>query len=213
MAESQSYDAIHGRRRLNPPPRLGPAACADAPRRPGARRRPRPRARRARCGRGAATARPSRATRRMIARELALPPEVCEAVHLAGLLHDVGKTGVATTILGKPGPLSESEWVEMRAHPRIGAEILGGAGLRDVSEWVLSHHERPDGGGYPRGLYGCGDPARGEDPRGRRLVRGDDERPRATAPRSASEEARRGAAAERRHASSTRRSSRCSSEC
>jgi putative nucleotidyltransferase with HDIG domain len=87
-----------------------------------------------------------------IARELELPADVCEAVHLAGLLHDVGKIGVPTTILGKPGPLSESEWAEMQAHPRIGAEILGSAGLRGVRDWVHSHHERPDGAGYPRGL-------------------------------------------------------------
>ena len=40
----------------------------------------------------------------------------------------------------------------MRRHPEIGARILGGSGLDDIREWVLAHHERPDGGGYPRGL-------------------------------------------------------------
>jgi putative nucleotidyltransferase with HDIG domain len=87
-----------------------------------------------------------------IARELSLPAHVCKAVHLAGLLHDVGKLGVPASILSKPGPLSEDEWAEMQAHPRIGADLLVGAGLRDVCDWVHSHHERPDGAGYPRGL-------------------------------------------------------------
>jgi HD-GYP domain-containing protein (c-di-GMP phosphodiesterase class II) len=40
----------------------------------------------------------------------------------------------------------------MQSHPRIGAEILEDAGLEDIREWILAHHERPDGGGYPRGL-------------------------------------------------------------
>ena len=40
----------------------------------------------------------------------------------------------------------------MRDHPRIGAEILEDAGLEDIREWILAHHERPDGAGYPRGL-------------------------------------------------------------
>jgi putative nucleotidyltransferase with HDIG domain len=87
-----------------------------------------------------------------IARELDLPEHVCHSIHLAGLLHDVGKVAIPTPILSKPGPLTESEWDEMRHHPRIGAEILGDAGLEDVRDWVLAHHERPDGRGYPRGL-------------------------------------------------------------
>jgi putative nucleotidyltransferase with HDIG domain len=87
-----------------------------------------------------------------IARELGLAEDVVQSIHLAGLLHDVGKTAIPTPILAKPGPLNESEWREMRRHPRIGAEILGDAGLEDVREWVHAHHERPDGTGYPRGL-------------------------------------------------------------
>jgi putative nucleotidyltransferase with HDIG domain len=87
-----------------------------------------------------------------IARELDLADDLVEAVRLAGLLHDVGKIGVDGSILGKRGPLSRHEWVEMRDHPRIGADILGDAGLAEIREWVLAHHERPDGSGYPRGL-------------------------------------------------------------
>jgi putative nucleotidyltransferase with HDIG domain len=89
---------------------------------------------------------------RRIARELQLAEEVCEAIHLAGLLHDVGKIGIASEILSKRGTLTEAEWLEMQDHPRIGAEIVGALGLRRVREWVHAHHERPDGGGYPRGL-------------------------------------------------------------
>jgi putative nucleotidyltransferase with HDIG domain len=87
-----------------------------------------------------------------IARELQLAGEAVESVRLAGLLHDVGKIGIAGSIVGKPGPLSRSEWREMRDHPRIGADILDDAGLEEIREWVLAHHERPDGAGYPRGL-------------------------------------------------------------
>jgi ribonuclease P protein subunit RPR2 len=72
------------------------------------------------------------------------------------LLHDVGKIGVPNQVLGKRGPLTSSEWKLIQRHPGIGAEILGdvtllqGQGL-DV---VRSHHERWDGGGYPKGLAG-----------------------------------------------------------
>jgi putative nucleotidyltransferase with HDIG domain len=89
---------------------------------------------------------------RGIARALELPEEAAAAVHLAGLLHDVGKIGIGTEILSKQGALSESEWVEIRGHPRIGSEIVGGLGLPHICEWVHAHHERPDGAGYPRGL-------------------------------------------------------------
>jgi HD-GYP domain-containing protein (c-di-GMP phosphodiesterase class II) len=57
-------------------------------------------------------------------------------------------------ILRKPGPLNDEEWAEMRRHPEIGARILGSSEFDDLREWVLSHHERPDGRGYPRGLRG-----------------------------------------------------------
>jgi HD-GYP domain-containing protein (c-di-GMP phosphodiesterase class II) len=88
----------------------------------------------------------------LIASELDLEDEHVQRVRLAGVLHDIGKVGVADAVLQKAGPLDEAEWAEMRKHCELGARLLGGAGLEDVGAWVLSHHERPDGLGYPAGL-------------------------------------------------------------
>ena len=89
-----------------------------------------------------------------IAVGLGLDSERVERIRLAGLLHDIGKIGVPDPILQKPGALSEEEWAEMRKHPELGARILTGANLDDIAGWVLAHHERPDGRGYPSGLAG-----------------------------------------------------------
>jgi len=85
---------------------------------------------------------------------LGLGPERVQRVHAAGLLHDLGKLGIADAILFKPGPLDEAEWREMKRHPEIGARILEHAGLSDISLWIREHHERMDGRGYPLGLLG-----------------------------------------------------------
>ena len=68
------------------------------------------------------------------------------------MLHDIGKIGVPDSILRKPGPLTDDEYDEMQKHAELGARILAGANLEDISAWVLAHHERPDGRGYPHGL-------------------------------------------------------------
>jgi HD-GYP domain-containing protein (c-di-GMP phosphodiesterase class II) len=73
-------------------------------------------------------------------------------IEMAGILHDIGKIGLPDAILQKPGPLGRAELAEIRTHPEIGAQILSGRGLEDLRDWVLAHHERPDGLGYPRGL-------------------------------------------------------------
>lgn len=91
---------------------------------------------------------------RSIAEELDMSPAAVERMQLAGVLHDIGKIGIPDSILQKPGPLDEHEWVEMRKHPELGARILEGAKLDDIAGWVLTHHERPDGSGYPSGLKG-----------------------------------------------------------
>ena len=88
----------------------------------------------------------------LIAAELGLPPERVKRIEVAGVLHDIGKIGLPDAILQKPGPLGRTELAEIRTHPEIGAQILNSRGLEDVREWVLGHHERPDGKGYPAGL-------------------------------------------------------------
>ena len=89
---------------------------------------------------------------KLIAVELGLDKELVERVQLAGVLHDIGKIGVADAIVNKPGALTPEEWEEMQKHPEIGARMLERAELWDIAEWVLAHHERPDGRGYPLGL-------------------------------------------------------------
>jgi putative nucleotidyltransferase with HDIG domain len=70
-----------------------------------------------------------------------------------GLLHDIGKIGVSDSILHKPGPLTDEEWVDMKRHPKIGHDMLKDIGfLSGASVIVMAHHERFDGKGYPRGL-------------------------------------------------------------
>ncbi len=90
----------------------------------------------------------------MMARALGFDGAHADRVRVAGVLHDIGKIGVADSILQKPGPLTDAEYDAMKKHPEIGARILGGSGLGDVRQWVLAHHERPDGRGYPAGLSG-----------------------------------------------------------
>ena len=71
------------------------------------------------------------------------------------LLHDIGKIGVSDNILLKGGKLDNIEWMEMKRHPIVGYEILSGIkSLSSTSHFVLSHHERFDGTGYPHGLKG-----------------------------------------------------------
>lgn len=88
----------------------------------------------------------------LMARELGLPSPRVDRVRVAGVLHDIGKIGVTDSILCKPGPLTQDEYEGMKKHPEIGARILGGSGLDDIRGWILAHHERPDGRGYPYGL-------------------------------------------------------------
>jgi hypothetical protein len=83
---------------------------------------------------------------------LGLAPARVDRLQAAGVLHDLGKLGIADAILHKPGALTGAEWNEMTRHPEIGARILEHAGLRDIAAWVLAHHERLDGRGYPSGL-------------------------------------------------------------
>lgn len=89
-----------------------------------------------------------------IAVALGWPEARVDRVRIAGVLHDIGKLGLPDATLHKPEALDPREWDEIRRHPEMGARILDHANLRDVAAWVLCHHERIDGGGYPRGLAG-----------------------------------------------------------
>ncbi len=89
-----------------------------------------------------------------IGSELGLAPERLSDLRLAGLLHDIGKIGVGEDVLTKHGPLSDEEWREVHRHPEIGHRMLAGARLDVIRPWVLHHHERIDGAGYPAGLIG-----------------------------------------------------------
>lgn len=80
---------------------------------------------------------------------------VCARVSIGAFLHDLGKVGIPDTILRKPSALSNDEYAVMRTHPELGARLLAG---HPLAHWavdaVRSHHERPDGLGYPQGLSG-----------------------------------------------------------
>jgi diguanylate cyclase (GGDEF)-like protein len=90
-----------------------------------------------------------------IARGLGLSEELVERIKLAGILHDVGKIAVPDAVLLKPGKLTDEEFEQMKKHPEVGALIIDGAELKDIAAWVMAHHERPDGRGYPHGLSGA----------------------------------------------------------
>jgi diguanylate cyclase (GGDEF)-like protein/putative nucleotidyltransferase with HDIG domain len=77
-----------------------------------------------------------------------------ERLRLAGLLHDVGKIGVPDAILSKRGALAPEERTEVEVHTSVGHAILTSAELHEEAGWVLHHHERFDGSGYPTGLAG-----------------------------------------------------------
>ena len=92
---------------------------------------------------------------RDIAIALNLPEEEAEALHLAGLLHDLGKVGTPDAVLGKTAALDEDDWGYIREHPSKGAEVLSHlAAYQAVADIVLYHHERLDGSGYPSGIRG-----------------------------------------------------------
>ena len=99
-----------------------------------------------------------------IAVRLGLPDEQVELTRLAGSLHDLGKLAIPEEILRKPGPLTDAERLVLERHPQIGYRMLESLGVDPVADWVLHHHERWDGDGYPDGLFGD------EIPMGARII-------------------------------------------
>jgi diguanylate cyclase (GGDEF)-like protein len=90
----------------------------------------------------------------VLARELGMSEEEIEQIRTAGILHDVGKVGVADAVLLKPARLTEDEFLEMQRHSALGRDIVQGAGMPEIADWVLYLHERWDGRGYPHKLEG-----------------------------------------------------------
>ncbi len=90
-----------------------------------------------------------------IAEVLGLPPRKIDTLRTAGLLHDIGKIGIADKILDKAGLLLEEEWKPIRAHPALGVSIIKHIdGLTPCLPGIQHHHERYNGTGYPSGLAG-----------------------------------------------------------
>lgn len=90
-----------------------------------------------------------------IGKLLYLPKEDLSKLKSIGLFHDIGKIAISNAILEKQGPLSQQEWDEIKRHPDIGYKILKSSReTAHLSEYVLAHHERYDGKGYPSGLKG-----------------------------------------------------------
>jgi len=87
------------------------------------------------------------------------------AIYIGGPLHDIGKIAVSEAILSKPGPLDPDERAEIQTHPTVGARLIAQiAPTREAIPYVMYHHERWDGGGYPSGLAGA------EIPEGARIL-------------------------------------------
>ena len=99
-----------------------------------------------------------------IGEQLELDEDTIQQLRLAGLLHDLGKIGIPDRILQAPRALTEDEFAVVRRHPEIGYSLLDGVDLAPVDEWILHHHERWDGYGYPNGRVGR------EIPLGARIV-------------------------------------------
>jgi hypothetical protein len=93
---------------------------------------------------------------RDLAEQIGLSKEEQSRIHLAGLLHDVGKVGVPDEILLKQGRLTDEERTVMQRHARLSAEAIAGIpGFSDLTRMVYAHHERIDGSGYPEAIGGA----------------------------------------------------------
>lgn len=100
----------------------------------------------------------------MLAKAAGLSQEQTDNILLAAPMHDIGKIGIPDSILLKPGKLEPDEWAIMQTHVTIGADLLAGTDiplLEMARNIALSHHEKWDGSGYPRGLSGTAIPIEG----------------------------------------------------
>lgn len=89
----------------------------------------------------------------LIGNALKLSQDSVKELKMAGLLHDIGKIGIDESLLNKRGKITESEWNDIKRHPEIGYHILRSVNeFAPIAKYVLHHHERVDGKGYPRQL-------------------------------------------------------------
>lgn len=92
---------------------------------------------------------------RQLSRACGLSLEEGEVMALAGQLHDIGKVAIPDATLQKPGLLTEEEWIQIRRHPLVGAEVISHiSSVRPLAPVIRAHHERWDGYGYPDQLQG-----------------------------------------------------------
>ena len=92
---------------------------------------------------------------KLIGNTMGMSKEKISELEILGDIHDIGKVGVSQNILNKVGELSEEEWEEIRKHPQIGYHIVSSSSdISFLGESVLTHHEKYDGSGYPKGLKG-----------------------------------------------------------
>lgn len=90
-----------------------------------------------------------------IALEMNFDKDNVNKIRIAGLMHDIGKMGIDEKILNKPQGLTANEWKEIKRHPEIGYRILISSNeFSEMAIYILEHHERWDGKGYPKGLKG-----------------------------------------------------------
>jgi diguanylate cyclase (GGDEF)-like protein/putative nucleotidyltransferase with HDIG domain len=90
-----------------------------------------------------------------LAEKIGLSPDEVSVLSAAALLHDIGKVGIPDRVLNKKGKLTKEDWEAIKAHPRLGANIIGNIPkLAAAVNSILYHHERWDGTGYPQGLKG-----------------------------------------------------------
>lgn len=87
--------------------------------------------------------------------ELGLPPGEIRTLQFGAMLHDIGKIGIRSEVLNKPGALNEGERAHIRSHPIVGEQIIAEVDfLQDVRPCIRHHQERYDGSGYPDELRG-----------------------------------------------------------
>lgn len=92
---------------------------------------------------------------RQLGQALGLSEEELVELELSSALHDIGKIAIDDRILKKPGKLTDSEWREIKRHPEVGFRIAQASPeFKHISEYILCHHERWDGKGYPQGIEG-----------------------------------------------------------